>query len=435
MSTRPLDPRQESPAAGHDDAAEIYGLPVRDPEADVCRDPVELAATSFAEELRLGLRPAIDVYARRYPQHAQQIREILPLVAAMESWKSNRELAEARHDVPRADALVRLGNYRLLREIGRGGMGIVYEAAREPEGQRVAVKLLPPQFRQASQWRERFRREAATTANWRHPHVIEVYEAGQHGRWSYFVMQLIEGLGLDCIVKLLGQPPFLLRPEDILRGYRAAGAADEPGATNLKTAAELAAPQTAGTVSPLEPDSWHKIARIGAQVASALAYAHARHTLHRDIKPANLILDWRGSVYVADFGVALRHDQRATSPFEPGGTLSYIAPEQFDGQADERSDVFSLGATLYELCTLTPARDARSRGALIEQLRSARPPRPRHVKRGIPKELAQVIVKAMSHDPSGRFQSALDMLYALRPIGRANAGPQPGFRDPGVFEA
>lgn len=411
MSTPPPDP-----FSGAESDAEFFGLPVRDPaSAEASRDVVELAVSSFMDGLRHGTRPSVDEFAQRYPEHADEIREILPLVAAMESWKTAREAPGGVKSIPAAIGLERLGEFRLVREIGRGGMGVVYEAVQEPGGRRVAFKLLPWRLPETSPWRQRFLNEARTTARLRHPHIVPVYEFGEQQGWCYYVMQLVEGLSLDRIIRLLKQPAGTVSAEDIQRAFATshlAGQAISKATSSQSTASTSPSGDKPGGI--LRCDSWQQIAAIGIQAADALRFAHARGTLHLDVKPANLLLDPHGSVWLADFGVASqRDDLLGGSAAHLAGTLPYAAPEQIDGLADERSDLYSLGTTLYELCTLRPPFEASTRTKLVAQMQTTIPPRPREVNRLVPVELERIIMKATDRTPESRFQSADELLEAL----------------------
>ena len=160
---------------------------------------------------------------------------------------------------------------------------------------------------------------------------------------------------------------------------------------------------------------WRSVARIGIQVADALQYAHQQGTLHRDIKPANLLLDNRGTVWITDFGLAKLADlDDLTHSGDMVGTLRYMAPEQFEGKADARSDVYNLGLTLYELLTLRPAFDQKDRRRLIRQMTQEEPPRPRKLNPAIPRDLETIVVKAMAADPGHRYQTAGQLAADLR---------------------
>ena len=170
------------------------------------------------------------------------------------------------------------------------------------------------------------------------------------------------------------------------------------------------------------------MARVGVQVAEALAYAHQQGILHRDIKPSNLLLDTQGTVWVTDFGLAKAEGtDELTSPGDIVGTLRYMAPERFQGQADPRSDVYSLGLTLYEMLTLRPAFEDTNRARLIERVTHEEPPRPRKLDARIPRDLETIVLKAIAKEPADRYPTA-------RSTGRGPA-PLPGRpADPGTAQ-
>ena len=156
------------------------------------------------------------------------------------------------------------------------------------------------------------------------------------------------------------------------------------------------------------------VAHIGRQAAWALVHAHARGVIHRDIKPSNLLLDTDGVVWVTDFGLAKAEDDGLTQTGDVLGTIRYMAPERFLGQADPRSDVYALGLTLYELLVLRPAFDSPNRLALIEQVKNVDPPRPRSIDPRIPLDLETIVLKAVEKDPKARYASADAMSEDLR---------------------
>ncbi|MFO1021554.1 MAG: serine/threonine-protein kinase [Planctomycetales bacterium] len=425
MSSVPPDPSQPPPETTE---AELFGLPVRDAGQDrLSRDPVELAATEYLAGLREGRNDTVESYAWRYPQYAEQIRKVLPLVAAMESWKSNKEFSGARRAVPADMNFERLGDCRLIRELGRGGMGIVYEAIRQTEGDRVAVKLLPWRF-STPRWRENFFREAQMMSRLRHTHLVPVYGYGEQEGWCYIIMQLVQGWSLDKVIRKLKSEPGEIKADEIRQDFSphdsqglmpaaTHASAVFPAGMNISSLQNRKPPEKTNLPGGrvLRRNSWPNIARIGMQAASALQYAHKEGTLHRDIKPANLLLDWQGAVWIADFGIARQKDALlGKGEEELKGTLAYLAPEQLEGHVDERSDVYSLGVTLYELCTLQPAFDHSERKNLVDRLRNGVSVRPRQINPEIPVELDRIILRATSTNPQDRYQSAGDLLNALR---------------------
>jgi tetratricopeptide (TPR) repeat protein len=173
---------------------------------------------------------------------------------------------------------------------------------------------------------------------------------------------------------------------------------------------------------------YRSIARIGLQVAEALAYAHAQNILHRDIKPANLLLDLQGTVWVTDFGLAKQEGDDLTQTGDVVGTLRYLAPERFSGAADQRSDLYSLGLTLYEFLCLRAAFDETDRGHLVKQITETEPPRPTSIDPRLPRDLETIVLKAMAKEPGRRYPSAreladdLQRFLADRPIRARRAG-------------
>jgi len=150
--------------------------------------------TRFTDAVRRGERPSIEEYVERYGEWADQIRELFPLIESLEQWKSEKEVQCLRQNLPDEFPVRRVGDYEFVRELGRGGMGIVFEAIRQSTGERFAVKLLPWRFAtDMAQWKERFQREAATIARLRHPNIVRVYAFGTHEGYCYYVMQLVEG--------------------------------------------------------------------------------------------------------------------------------------------------------------------------------------------------------------------------------------------------
>ena len=380
-------------------AASPDGFPVAaDPENFRAREPLEVLVTRFADAVRRGENPSIDEYARRYGAWAGQIRELFPMIQSLEHWKSNKEVECLRRSVPQEFPVRRVGHYDFVRELGRGGMGIVFEAIRRESGQRLAVKLLPWRFAaEMDQWKERFHREAKTIARLRHPNIVEVFTFGTHEGYCYYVMQLVEGVSLDWIIRRLRETSDLVYVDEIRRAGRAEGAAlrkPSPPATN---------PASGG----LSRRSWHDFAHIGVQVALALAHAHENGVLHNDVKPANLLLEQTGRVIVTDFGIGRRIAGNLDREDEhPTGTLRYMAPERLRGHCDARTDIYSLGATLYELATQTPAFEAADRRKLIDCILRSQVKSPRQIVPQLPAPLETIILNAMAPDPRERYGSA-----------------------------
>jgi serine/threonine protein kinase len=286
-----------------------------------------------------------------------------------------------------------LGEYRILREVGRGGMGVVYEAEQESLGRRVALKVLPPHALNDAQQVLRFEREAKAAARLHHTNIVPVFGVGHHGGTHYYVMQFIQGQGLDDVLEELRasrakQPaearaactPVKQVAHSLLTGSFRAGAAEEDAAppvnaagstvtNNLSDSVPTGRSKSADRSSLSSTDNhyWRSVARIGVQVTEALEYAHGQGIIHRDIKPSNLLMDLKGTVWVTDFGLAKPTDaEDLTHTGDIVGTIRYMAPERFQGQSNARSDLYALGVTLYELIALQPAFSERDRPKLLQ---------------------------------------------------------------------
>ena len=433
---------------------------------DVERDDLlDRLGEEFAARLRRGEQPSLKEYADGYPELADEIRELFPAMFQVERAK---EICLDWDNADQAHATVtplppQVGDYRILREVGRGGMGLVYEAEQVSLARRVALKVLPWQVAKDRTTLARFRREARASARLHHTNIVPVFEVGQDGQVSYYAMQFIQGQSLDSVIdelrRLRGQSPALR-----VLGPAAAGPSNDrrldSGARDV--AAELGVAQSLLTgqfqrepvvghaaeripegdngpvasepVLPTAPDTsavmpggaqlttvesrcrtFHRgVAHIGRQVASALAYAHARGIVHRDIKPSNLLLDTEGVAWVSDFGIAKVDDEDLTRTGDIMGTLRYMAPERFRGRGDARADVYSLGLTLYELLVLRPAFDSADRVALSEQIKDVEPPRPRSIDPRVPRDLETIVLKAIEKDPRARYASADALAEDLR---------------------
>ncbi len=478
-------------------------------------------AEEFAERFRRGERPALKEYTDRYPDLADDIRELFPAMVKVE--QAERVLqAEEENQLGDSQAALRplreIGDYRIIREIGRGGMGVVYEAEQISLGRRVALKVLPRQISGDRMLRERFRREARAAAKLHHTNIVPVYEVGQDGDDRFYAMQFIQGQGLDAVIAELrrlrdrsaperkpmrasegrssrprgehsgpagdvpapgserevsavlrsildgrfdpggGRPDRAEASQSMLVKAVAGNFTTQPG-TGIERSAAIADPALAQTESaetssgrasgalgaggegadgtrsvPATSSSsailpggtqlssvesgrhafFRSLAHIGRQVAAGLAYAHARGIVHRDIKPSNLLLDTEGVVWITDFGLAKGDDEGLTQSGDILGTIRYMAPERFRGEGDARADVYALGLSLYELITLRSAFGSSDRLALIEQIKTDEPERPRAIDNRIPRDLETIVLKAIEKDPKARYRSAEAMAEDLR---------------------
>ncbi|HVR73837.1 MAG TPA: serine/threonine-protein kinase, partial [Planctomycetota bacterium] len=367
------------------------------------RDEVERLAEEFIERRRRGERPAIEEYVAAHPALANEIREIFTTLLVVEDLgvdpTSSAAPAPPAAESRPAEGLQQVGEYLILREIGRGGMGVVYEAEQASLGRRVALKVLPFHSLLDSKRLERFQQEARAAARLSHPNIVPVYGVGEHLGMHYYVMQFIPGQGLNRVI-------------EEVRRLREAGEPDGGSATD--SSSSLAAGLESGGTRGGRERYFRNVARLARDAALALDYAHGEGILHRDVKPSNLLLDPGGRVWLTDFGLAKAEgSEELTRSGDFVGTILYMAPERFKGWSDPRSDVYGLGVTLHELLTLRPAFAERDRALLLRKVASEELPAPRRVDRTIPRDLETVVLKAVAKEPAQRYVSARAMAQDL----------------------
>jgi serine/threonine protein kinase/WD40 repeat protein len=395
-------------------------------------DPVEVLANSFLERYRRGERPSLSEYARQHPELADQIRELFPALVLIEQLGSVGDLIGRPQKLDASSVPSQLGEYHIVREIGRGGMGIVYEAVQESLGRHVALKVLPYHGLMNPIHLERFRREARAAARLHHTNIVPVFGVGEHTGIHYYAMQYIHGQGLNEVLQeakrlrihkeASASAPSLPATvsESLLSGQFAGSSAiggRQPAVAKEKEADAPRPPGSSQSNLSSQPETqyYRQVAQIGVQVAEALEYAHGEGVLHRDIKPSNLLLDIHGRVWVTDFGLAKTDGtEEVTDPGDIVGTLCYMAPERFQGRADARSDVYGLGTTLYEMATLHAAFADTQRAQLINKVTHEEPPRPRKLDRKIPRDLETIILKAIAKDAAQRYPTAAALAEDLR---------------------
>ncbi len=388
-------------------------------------DPLAPLADEFLERYRRGERPSPEEYVARAPELAAEIRELFPALLVMEKLGGSLagEPPHSRETFPSTPPQ-RLGDYRILRQVGRGGMGVVYEAIQESLGRHVALKVLPSTLASQGSFLERFKREARAAARLHHTNIVPVFGVGECEGAHYYAMQFIHGQGLDAVLndvrRLRSGGPSLgdmatvpqTLGQSLLTGQFALPAVLNPGGgTTVETSSALPESTIRSRGIASRPSRYvYEVARLGVQGAQALAHAHALGVLHRDIKPANLLLDSQGSLWVTDFGLAKADDsENITVTGDIVGTLRYMAPERFNGQGDARSDVYGLGVTLYEMLTLRPAFEESDRVRLIAQVTAGNSLSPRRIDPTIPRDLETIVLKAMARDPEDRYATAAEL--------------------------
>jgi serine/threonine protein kinase/Flp pilus assembly protein TadD len=305
-----------------------------------------------------------------------------------------------------------IGDYRIVRQIGRGGMGVVYEAEQASLGRRVALKVLPTHALDDPQKTIRFEREARAGAKLHHTNIVPVFGIGQAGETQYYVMQFIDGLGLDAVLRKARKQQGTGNPD----GARPKLAQNDT-TTAGSDSSQVCLPGGADITGLCKPDRlhWQSVARIGVQLAEALEYAHSQGVMHRDIKPSNLLLDSRGTVWITDFGLAKAwHGESLTPTGDIIGTIRYMAPERFRGKVDPRADIYSLGLTLYELLALRPAFEENDQPRLVQQVMHDEPPGLRTLNPSIPRDLETIVHKAMAREVDERYARAADLAADLQ---------------------
>ena len=404
------------------------------PDAPVEDDPRLLrAAQAYLAELEAGRRPERQEFVARFPDLADELApylDAIDMVHAVPLRGSPRGQDTTDESLPAEP----LGDFRLVREIGRGGMGVVYEAVQLSLGRRVALKVLPFAAALDGKQLERFKNEAQAAAHLHHTNIVPVHAVGSERGVHYYAMQLIEGQNLAELIRqvrphtgvaganLESTGPLLPRPP----GDGALG--DNPEATGppntlLRASRGVEAVTAVGMELSTQRatrsvEFYRTAARLIVQAAEALEHAHQLGVIHRDVKPANLLLDGRGHLWITDFGLAQFHTSLAlTRTGDLMGTLRYMSPEQAGGQhlpIDPRTDVYSLGATFYELLTLEPLFDGGDHRRLLRQILDEEPRPPRSVDPSIPPELETVVLKAVGKMPTDRYTTAQEFADDLR---------------------
>ena len=458
--------------------------------------PIEILVEEYAALLRQGNSVTIEEFAARHPDHAAALRKILVAVdlverAALQSViasgsEAGNGFQQFEKNIPNS-----FGDFDIVRELGRGGMGIVYVAKQRSLKRLVALKVLPSSGPQAIKNRQRFRREAESAASLHHTNIVPVFGIGEQDGILFYAMQLIDGVPLNHVLDallgsesphdnaMLGSAPQgrsqhfapaqaaaqLFQAEanavhDVV--FQSTASNDDstqrqeqtvafqtfkPRQSTLdstvtivqsaKPAQDAESSQSHGSLDfdthpgvmatdkglsevatpgiELNAIYFRNVARITASAANALQYAHQQGILHRDIKPGNLLLDRDTTLWITDFGLARPTDiANVTQTGEIVGTLRYMAPEQFHGQADQRTDIYSLGLTLFELLTLKPAVEFQH-GKLKycdSSSGDSQPSFAKHLK--VPRDLQTICLKACAHDSAQRYQHACDLEEDLR---------------------
>ncbi len=314
------------------------------------------------------------------------------------------------HEAPAIDLdSRRIGDFELIRELGRGGMGVVYEARQISLDRRVALKTLPFAAVLDAKQIARFKNEAQAAAQLHHPNIVPVYAIGTERGVHYYAMQFIDGQPLDRAIEELRR-----------RGEKSPTAPPGNDGETIEFVAGTTqrSPGSRGTWRVGDPQ--RTAVTLGIAAARALHAAHEMGIVHRDIKPSNLLLDSAGKIWVADFGLArCQANASLTRTGEVLGSVRYMSPEQAAGRTplvDHRTDLYSLGATLYELIALRPAFADEDGPALLRQIEQCEPPPLRSLRPEVSVDLQSVIAKAMAKQPSERYATAADFADDLQRV-------------------
>ena len=330
---------------------------------DASEQLLDSVVDEFTAQLRAGLKPRVSDFQERYPQLHDQLGDLLDSVAAIEGLKSTADGkagSSASFDRTQFPMPETIGEYHVLSELGRGGMGVVYLGKHRTLGREVAIKVLPPSLAASADRVDRFQSEAQAAARLHHTHIAGVFGFGQNDSFHYYVMDYVAGRGLD---ELIGE-----RKKKRSGSDSSSDSQPSPDATRS------------------DQDHFRWAACVGADLSDALAYAHGQGVFHRDLKPSNFLLGDDGIVRITDFGLAKlsESDVHLTKTGDLIGTPQYLAPESLKGQYDARSEVYCLGLTIYELIASQPAFAAGSPAEVLSNITTTRPTELRKLNSKIP---------------------------------------------------
>lgn len=413
------------------------------------RDELLFELVAVEIELRRGdgQVPTCDEYLRRFPQDESIV------IAAFDEAVSAADSVSPKSD---AELPERFGEFRIVREVGRGGMGVVYEAEQESLRRRVALKSLLGRYdtRSPVESRQRFLREARAIARLHHSNIVDVFGDGEHDGVPYFAMRFIDGSGLDQVIASIREmidsrcvtdsteQSTAEQTSDDTEGRRqpVGGSTTGPAGSGQPQAGEPVTPAASGgsrdTTEPSTatadsiPD-WSTgdnrrgstefrppvksaeradlAAKIGRSIASALQYAHDSGVLHWDVKPSNILIDGSGTAWLTDFGLAQLSESETvvglTLDGSVMGTLRYLPPESLAGEVGASGDQYALGLTLFELIALRPAFDRQERAGLLRDIEQCARPALDTIAPDTPRDLVTIIHKAIDREPAARYAS------------------------------
>lgn len=378
-------------------------------------------AEQFSAALRRGKNPSIEQYVAAHPGSNTALRRLLESVVMLEELKP-KSASPSEGAITAAD-IRQLDDYTIVREIGRGGMGVVFEAIHQSLGRRVAVKVLSNSLLDDTKNLARFKREARAAARLRHTNIVPVFGVGMSDNFHYYVMDFIDGMSLR---EYLHRDESLTDREaptiadtmtdtdsdsDSDSEFYVDGETSRNGMDSVRSlhpSTSRSSQISSGNTAKLGDLRW--VARVGVTICDALQYAHSQNVLHRDIKPANLLLDRHGEIWIADFGLAkLMEQQPMTVTGDVIGTPQYMPPESFDGNYDVRSEVYGVALTLFELLTGRPAISGKNPADVIRRATEGVKQSPRRLNQTVPRDFETIVMKALAFDPQERYATAGEM--------------------------
>lgn len=349
----------------------------------------------------------------------QRVTALLAAHEAQDSLLDTQSRVETLTGDPSRSSLPKtIGDFEILGELGRGGMGVVYEARQKSLKRKVALKVLSSGLGLSSKAILRFRREAEAAGKLHHTNIVPIYTTGEDKGVHYYAMELIDGPSLDHVVRdsKQSEEPYAALCETLSSDVTLQSA-DGKAATLVSGEGTAASSST--QISTTSGSSYFdQVATMMAEVADALEHAHEHGVIHRDVKPSNLLLGPDGRLSINDFGLARMLEQPGmTVSGEFVGSPLYMSPEQITAgrvALDHRTDIYSLGATLYELLTLQPPFPGQSRDQVLSQILHKEAPSTRKLNRKIPIDLDTICMKAIDKDPESRYQTAEKLAEDLR---------------------
>ena len=400
------------------------------------------AVHEYLAALEQGNRPERAGFLARHADVAEHLSDCLDGlefvygVGQQLSHPAARSPGKSDFGMPGLQLESPLGDYHVVREIGRGGMGVVYEAVQLSLGRRVALKILPFATALDDRQLQRFKNEAQAAALLHHQSIVPVYGVGCERGLHYYAMQYIQGQTLATLIEELRAEAGLDMEEPTSAGSPGASvtvgsAPVREGSAASNERATPATPPIRGTDLPSRqtsrpaaltllpfrsidsPEFVRTVARLAIQAAEALEHAHQMGIIHRDIKPSNILVDVRENLWITDFGLArVQGEGKLTVTGDLVGTLRYMSPEQASADPlllDHRTDLYSLGATLYELLTLRLLSKGQDRESLLREITGVEPASMRSLNRAIPRDFETILLKALAKNPAERYATAQEV--------------------------